>query len=259
MTVTPDAAAAALLESWNLLMASSPEGWLRAEPGCVGVVTGATISTLNGVCVESEQFDAPTVEKLLDEVAATGLPYCLQVRPSCDTDATEVARARGLIRDEDGVPLMVLEDPGRLAATMSVDGLVIRELSPAETDLHVQVAAEGFGVPIEAIRQVMSPALLASPGVRCYLGEVDDRPVTTGLGFTAGSQVGIFSIGTPPAHRGHGYGSAVTARAASDGLDAGAEWAWLQASPAGFPIYERMGFRTVEVWSCWLSEPEPQA
>jgi predicted GNAT family acetyltransferase len=100
--------------------------------------------------------------------------------------------------------------------------------------------------------------MLSAPGVRCYVGEVAGVPVTTGVSLTQGSYVSIFNIATPPAYRGNGYGAAVTARAVSDGLAGGAAWAWLLASPSGFPIYERLGFRTVESWSYWLSADEPE-
>jgi hypothetical protein len=254
MTITPHEAASALLETMSHLLASSPNGWIRAEAGCLGMVTGIPLPTLNGVLVESEQFNVETVSRLLDEVAATGLPHCLQVRPGSVSDATELAGARSLTLDEHDIPLMVLEDPSRLDAAQGVDALVIRELAPSDADIHAQVAAEGFGAPFELFRQLATPSLLSGPGVRCYLGEVAGEPVTTGMGVTVGSYVAIFNIATPPNHRGNGYAAAVTARAASDGLAAGATWAWLQASHAGFPVYERLGFYTVESWSCWLSE-----
>jgi hypothetical protein len=47
----------------------------------------------------------------------------------------------------------------------------------------------------------------------------------------------------------------MTARVIYDGLVAGAEWAWLQSSPAGYNVYERLGFRTVELWDCWVLQP----
>ena len=154
------------------------------------------------------------------------------------------------------IPLMVLEDPVQLVAAQSVERLVIRQLAPAEADVHSHMAAAGFEAPVEMFQQLTTPSTLSMDGVRCYVGEVDGEPVTTGMGFTVGSHVAIMNVATPPSHRGHGYGTAVTARAASDGLAAGAAWAWLQASPAGLSVYERLGFRTVEAWSCWVSQPD---
>jgi GNAT superfamily N-acetyltransferase len=161
-----------------------------------------------------------------------------------------------MTRDEHAIPLMTLEDFSQLGAAQEGDGLVIREIEPAEAHLHARLAAVGFETPVEAFLQLMTPSVLAVPGVRCYLGEVGDQPVTTGLGVTLGSYVGIFNIATPPAQRRRGYGAAVTARAVADGLAAGATWAWLQSSEPGYPVYQRLGFRTAEAWSCWISTTE---
>ena len=251
MPIDPEVPAAALLETMQHLLAGVPDGWTRAEPGMLAAVSGVALPTLNGVLVESLDADAEMIADLLDQVAATGLPHCLQVRPDAAGQVTDLAAARGMTRDE--LPLMVLEGSSRLGATHASDALVIRELVPAEAHLHAQTAAAGFEWPGEAFFHLLTPALLALPGMRCYLGEVDGEPVTTGFGVTLGSYVGIFDIATPPAQRRRGYGAAVTARAVTDGLAAGAKWAWLQSSEQGYPVYERLGFRTAEVWSCWLS------
>ncbi|MFZ2058493.1 MAG: GNAT family N-acetyltransferase [Acidimicrobiales bacterium] len=251
MPIDPEVPAAALLETMQHLLAGVPDGWTRAGPGILAAVSGVALPTLNGVLVESVDADAEMIADLLDQVAATGLPHCLQVRPDTASRVTDLAAARGMTRDE--LPLMVLEDSSQLGATHATDALVIRELVPAEAHLHAQAAAAGFEWPVEAFVHLLTPAFLALPGMRCYLGEVDGEPVTTGFGVTLGSCVGIFDVATPPAQRRRGYGAAVTARAVADGLAAGAKWAWLQSSEQGYPVYERLGFRTAEVWSCWLS------
>jgi ribosomal protein S18 acetylase RimI-like enzyme len=151
------------------------------------------------------------------------------------------------------IPLMVVEDAGRLDAAQKVTGLVIRELAPREAEVHARVAALGFEVPSDTFLQLMTPPLLAAPGVRCYVGEVDGQPVTTGLGVTLGSRVGIFNIATLPEHRRRGYAAAITARAVEDGFDAGAKWSFLQSSEQGYKVYERLGFRTMEAWPCWTA------
>lgn len=214
--------------------------------------------TLNGAWVERVDVDAEDISDLLDQVAATGLPHCLQFRPGGPDRLAVLAASRGMTRGED-IPLMVLEDRDQLDAAQAVSGLVIRKLLPREAHLHARVAAAGFEAPEEMFLQLMTPAMLSVPGVHCYLGEAGGQPVTTGLGVKLGSYVAIFNIATPPGHRQRGYGAAVTARAVADGLAAGAKWSWLQASPAGYKVYERLGFRTVETWQCWLAAATPGA
>lgn len=119
--------------------------------------------------------------------------------------------------------------------------------------LHASVAAAGFGAPQELLAQLVTAGLLGLPGVRCYLGETGGQTVTTGMGVTLGDFTGVFNIATPPAHRRHGYGTAVTARAVADGLAAGARWSWLQSSALGYATYARLGFHPVETWTCWTA------
>jgi hypothetical protein len=253
MGIDADAAAAALAASWQRLVDAVPAGWARRDGGAVAVVTGVQLPFLNGVWAERADPDPGIVAGLLDRIAATGLPHCLQLRPGGSPVLAGLAVDRGMSRDPDDVPLMVLEDPARLGRAQLVDGLVVRQLRPEEAELHVRLAAAGFGAPQEPFRQLVTPDALGLPEVRCYLGEADGRPVTTGIGVTLGACVGIFNVATPPADRRHGYGAAVTARAVADGLAAGATWSWLQSSPPGYPVYQQLGFRTVESWQIWVS------
>ena len=216
------------------------------------MVTGAALHGLNGVWVTSPDARIDVVAGLLDQIAATGLPHCLQARPGVAERLRDEASARGMQADEH-IPLMVLEDPDEIATEAATERLSIRQLEPAEAPAHARLAAAGFEAPVQPFLQLMTPSVLAAPGLRCYLGEVDGTQVTTGLGLHLGSFVGVFNIATPEAHRRRGYGAALTARVIADGVAAGANWAWLQSSPAGYHVYERLGFRTTEAWQCWIS------
>jgi N-acetylglutamate synthase len=251
MTIDGDVAATALTSAWETLVAALSDGWSQRESGLFAAVTKVPIPYLNGVFADGVGANDDAVAALLDRIADSGVPHFLQLRPGCKQSLAELATRRGMTRDED-VPLMVFEDPSAIG-TGEPDHLVIRVLGPEDANRHASLAAAGFEAPEEYFHQLMTPAVLSLPGSSCYLGEVDGEPVTTGFGISLGDSVGIFNIATPPAHRRHGYGAAVTARAVRDGLSSGARWAWLQSSPAGFPVYQRLGFRTVESWQCWLA------
>jgi predicted acetyltransferase len=60
-----------------------------------------------------------------------------------------------------------------------------------------------------------------------------------------GRTIGVYNIATAPAARRHGHGAAMSTRIAVDAAAAGCDVAILQASDMGFPIYERLGYRTV--------------
>jgi ribosomal protein S18 acetylase RimI-like enzyme len=253
VAIDADTAASALVETWQHLLPAAPGGWGLRDGGAVAMVSGVSLPELNGVWPERVNLDPHIVAALLDRVAATKLPHCLQLRPGAGPALAELAAMRGMRREEEDVPLMVMEDPAMLEHAQHVEELEVRQLRPEEAQLYAGVAAAGFEAPEEPFLQLITPSMLCLPGMRCYLGEVSGRPVTTGIGVTPGAFVGIFNVATLPADRRRGYGAAVTARAVADGLAAGARWSWLQSSASGYPVYERLGFRTVETWHSWLS------
>ena len=255
MPVAADEVASALAATIATMVASLPNGWIRRAPGVIAGYSGVPVPTQNGVIMERPDADVATVEALLSEVRATGIPHCLVLRPGRPDSLVELALANGMVA-MDPSPLMALDDPAALAPAQEVEALVLRQLSPNEAELHADVAADGFEAPRELFRRFAGGSLLSQPGARAYVGEVDGRPVTTGLGVVAAGAVGIFNIGTVPAARGRGYGAAVTARAVADGLANGAAWSWLQSAPLAIPVYERLGFMMIEHWERFVTPPE---
>jgi GNAT superfamily N-acetyltransferase len=94
-------------------------------------------------------------------------------------------------------------------------------------------------------------------GERLYLGaEAWDHPLQGWIGYRAGEPVccaavieaggclGVYSVGTLPAHRGHGCGEAIVRHAVSAAQAEGARGpVVLQSSPSGEGLYQAMGFR----------------
>lgn len=250
MTGSADTVAGAFAETWETLLNSSPGWWAECGDGIVGGITLSRLPTLNGVWAFGADADPQVIDALLGRIAETGLPYCLQAAEEVEA-ASEIAARWGML-PVDSVPLMTLEAP-EAASQVDVAGLEIRELVAEDHGVHASLAAAGFEVDQEHFQALMTPELVRLPGLRLYLGEVDGEAVTTGAGFTRGDWVGIFNIATPPAHRRRGYGAAVTMWAVREGVRQGARRGWLQASPAGQPVYEALGFKSVAWWRCWIA------
>jgi len=225
-------------------------GWARRVPGALGVATMVPVATLNWVLAEEVDPDYDFVASLLDHLRGMGVPHSLQLRERTPAAFDDLAHRRQMKRGQD-IPMMVLADTEELTAP-AASGLAIRELAPEEVAEHAAVAAIGFETPEEYFRDLVTPEFARLPGMHIYLGEVGGEPVTTGVGIRRDDSVGVLNIATLPAHRGRGYGAAITARVVRDAFADGARWTWLQASPAGFPVYLEMGFHTVETWRCWL-------
>lgn len=251
MRIDAEAAGGALASAMEQFIAVLPDGWTRREPAALGGVTMVPVPTLNGVWAYGVDAGAQPVSALLDRVSAVGVPYCLQFPAGSSSGLAGVAGRRGMSRDED-VPLMVLADADALDHSPG-GGLSVRALSPEDAETHARLLAAGFQAPVEHFRQLMTPEVIAGPGVCCYVGELDGDPVTTALSITLDDSVGIFNVATLPAHQRRGYGAMVTTRAARQGLVNGARWAWLQSSRAGYGVYQRLGFRTVSTWESWVT------
>ena len=155
-----------------------------------------------------------------------------------------LAVERGMTHEEH-VPLMRLDGQPQESNSSA---LRVRRLAPEDAKVHADIAARGFGAPVEVFAALVAQPLVSAAGLAYYVGEVDGDPVTTGLGLTIGDHVGVFSIATPPEQRRRGYGAAITARIVRDGYTAGARWAWLQSSKDGYRVYQRLGFTTVATW-----------
>jgi ribosomal protein S18 acetylase RimI-like enzyme len=201
------------------------------------------VPAFNSVWPEDDTA-ASALEGALSEIAALALPYSMHARRG-KTPAWEAEAERlGLMVRE--------EEPGMLVTPEKVREVDVPELTILRVETAdglaqaLAVAADGFGVPPDLFAPLYDLELLELDGLAYYLGRVGDTDVTTGIGFTFDDAVGIFSIATPQQHRGRGYGAAVTTQAVRDGFRTGAEFAWLGSSPSGYPVYHRLGFRTVE-------------
>jgi N-acetylglutamate synthase len=234
------------------LATGAPERyWRRLEYGMVAFVSEIPVPSMNGVYVFRADVEISEVRTLLKAVSEANFPFCLQARPSLRGALAGVADELGMVPDDD-VPLMVLEDPAALKGASQLDGLEVRRLAEGQYSIHEDLLAAGFEMPLEVAHAVMQ-FVGSAQGLREFVGDVGGTGVTTALTVPSlEASIGVFNVATPPEQRRKGYGAAITAAAVLDGLDNGAIFAWLQSSVAGYAVYQRLGFRTVESWPVWV-------
>jgi N-acetylglutamate synthase len=248
----PDGAARAALGAWGVMCTSSPGGWCSERDGLLRASTGIPFAPFNGVWSATPDVATADVLTAVDEFAAGDLPWNLQLRPGYPAELDSELASRGLVVTED-IPFMVLPDSAPLAAAVQRSAATYRQVETfADLDSLLSLLERGFGMPPELARRMFPMRLM-------FLGSTwiatDGQDVSTGLGFTHDGWCGVFNVATPEEHRGHGYGAAVTAHTVEAARAAGARGAYLQASPMGLPVYERLGFVTVESWRQWMLPP----
>jgi ribosomal protein S18 acetylase RimI-like enzyme len=203
------------------------------------------IAQFNGVWPRDDAA-APALAEAVARIEELGLPCSVQLRRNLTPRCAAEAKRLGLAA-EDSLPAMVVREDGLDAR--AVDGLTLTRVEDADARHEaLAVAAAGFGAPVELLAPMYTDEVAAVDGFSYYVGRVNGDPVSTSAGYHLGDTVGIFNVATPPAHRGRGFGAALTAEAAREGFADGAELAWLQSSPMGRSVYGGLGFREVETY-----------
>jgi N-acetylglutamate synthase len=247
-SVTEDAVAA-YYRAWQAMVATFPLGSYVESDGVVRARTGLPVPPFNGVWGLHGDVDPTAVLAAVDEFAAGDLPWNVQLRPGHSAELAEAFAQRGLV-PTDAIPFMVQTADSTLHPA---DPPSMRELVTFhDADSALSLLERGFGMPVELTRGAFPMAMMFLPGVSSSLASYEGVDVSMATGVTDGAMVGIFNVATPPEHRGHGFGAAVTAQAVTAGRAAGATTAYLQSSPMGYPVYVRLGFRTVERWQQWM-------
>jgi ribosomal protein S18 acetylase RimI-like enzyme len=128
-------------------------------------------------------------------------------------------------------------------------GLSIRQVTtPVELAHFAAIVAANWTPPDEHVtrfyEQTATAALQPDCPLRFFVGYLEGEPVATcELTVAPDGVAGLYSVATLRAHRGRGFGSAMTSHALAVGRDLGMREAALQASSDGLGIYARLGFR----------------
>jgi GNAT superfamily N-acetyltransferase len=224
-------------------------GWWTGEGGGDGPVTGAFL--LNPPYpVHLTAMPEAALPALTEVLAESGRPVAgvnAAVEAAEAFAATWRARTGATAVPTRGMRLH------RLAALAAPDPAPAgRPLVPTGAHRGTLVAwhkafAHEVGVPAVAIERHVDDRL-GHGGL--FVWELDGEPVSVaGITRQVAGAVRVAPVYTPPEHRGHGYGAAVTAAATRAALDAGADEVLLYTDLANRTtnrLYARLGYVAVE-------------
>jgi hypothetical protein len=148
-----------------------------------------------------------------------------------------------------GYPPVMLRVAGGAAPPVP-DGLdVVEVTTPELLTEYERVLVEGF--PLDELQPfrvhtALHPSSLHVPGMRMFVGLVDDRGVCGATSIVAHGVNHVEWVATVAEERGRGFGAAVTWAAT---LADPSAHAMLVATDMGRPVYERMGYVTLDRWT----------
>ena len=173
------------------------------------------------------------------------IPFLAIIFPEAGARPAEVAAELGLEYAVD-FPIMVRDD--RPIEPSGNDSVVV------EPETGTADALRGIGVVSAAFHMPLN-----SPALEIYSASIEGRLVGSVTLTHHGDTVGIWAMATDPEVQSRGIGRRLLSTAMSECRESGARRFFLGATPAGFPLYEKLGFETRVVTSVWVSGETGQA
>lgn len=239
--------------SYRKLAEHCAGGETRDGNGPFAFVTGVPLALFNG-CVVVEPVSPTALEAAIAWLGHRRVPHRVWIADGLVPGLGEVPLAHGFQTDERLYPGMVLHPvPDQPSASM---GVTVERVAAAGLERFLNVLIEA-GMPSAACRRLFTPAFAEDPDVQLFVGHLGRRPVGTSVAIRSDDVSGIYAVGTLPAARRHGVGTALTWAAVAAGEAWGCGTIVLQASEMGLPIYVGMGFRTVVDYTIFASPPRP--
>ncbi|MEU4680328.1 GNAT family N-acetyltransferase [Micromonospora sp. NPDC023737] len=246
MNTTADRMAATYFDAIEFLCGVTPKGWYAERGTARAAVTCASVPTLNVAYDTTSEPDLDALDEMAIEVSRQAEHWSIIVRWAGD-EVAELAARHGLTERSE-LPMLACAADDLVFRAGAADRKVVHRVGAAESELYTEILTQGFEAPEGTFGELMGGGVLDADPITGYLAEESGRPAGTGLGIVTNGMVGVFNIAVVPSARGRGLGRSITETVLLDGIAAGADAAYLQASAMGRPLYESMGFRLVENW-----------
>lgn len=241
-----------LRESFRVLAASRVRGEVRELRGVSIASSGVTFQMFNAAFLSaSVASEADLAQRIL--LASTHFEQRAQEWAYwvCEDwmDARTRKRSRRLF-DQYGLRHSV-DLPGMVASRIllpikPLPSLEVRRVSDSATrSAFCAIGSVCFHVPLTWFREVFEQESVWDRFIG-YVGYHEGEPVATAAMVIASGVAGIYNVATIPGFQRRGYGEVMmrhTLTAAR--CEHGIERSILQSTPAGFRLYERMGYSTV--------------
>lgn len=247
-----------ITDGLNGMLGAAPDYYAVTSRGASLVLCGEPVADLNYISLSAA--DASSLEQArghIHEADRRGQPFILAVAESVADEGARLCEAEGLVHATSW-PLMVCSKRDN-AATSKATVEVSVVADTGALDAMAAVLADAYSMPLAAIQRVMPLSLYDSPGIASYIA-AHDGGVESSVTITRHGKVrGVWAMGTTAGAQGKGIGKALLIEAMNREWDAGAEAFFLGATPAGFPLYQKLGYETVSTAGVWVRGETSQA
>lgn len=223
------------------------------EPDAAFLVSGEPVIDLNMLLIGPTPRASAVLEAAHETAKARGLPFVAYVAPAA-ADAVAPTATRLGLASAGAAPMMVFRADGPLPLGKPCD--VVRAADPAEAAAVGDLVSAAFGLDRASTARTLDTAIHPTSSVDVYIAKMNGAPLSTVTVTRAGDTAGVWCMATPLAHQGKGAGRALLTRVMEAQRQAGVRRFYLFASPAGQPLYESIGFRTLAECPVWAFAPD---
>lgn len=241
-----------LRESFRLLAGGRPSGEVRELRGVSIASAGVVFQMFNAAFLsEPVKSDAELSQRILLaslHFETRGQEWAYWV---CEDWIDERTRKRSHkafekqgLRHSVDLPGMICEKP--LPPPRPLPQIEVRRVCDAATrEAFCAIGSICFNVPLAWFREVFEPTGIWDRFAG-YVGYLGAEAVSTAAVVIGGGAAGLYNVATVPGHQRRGYGEAIMRKALeATRREHGIEQSVLQSTKAGYPLYQRMGYRTV--------------
>lgn len=219
----------------------TPDLWWSASGIPEDLFNGVLRARFKPATVDAE------IAAALQPFQARGLPMCWHIGPSSfPPDLGEHLPAHGVqfVETEPGMAMDLHKMPAQVPIPAGLTIVPVNDAAGLSAWLQAWASPEvPPAVMANFFAAFMELGFAAESPLRLLVGSRAGIPVSTGAIFCAAGVAAVHHIVTQGDARRQGIGAAMTYHILRQARDAGYRVAVLTASPQGFPIYQRLGFR----------------
>jgi predicted N-acetyltransferase YhbS len=233
------------------IVGHSPKAEFAVYPGCCLALTGEPVADMNYVVAGRGANDSGRFAVLCSTTISRSLPFMALVFPEAEAAVEQTAAELGLVHAGD-MPFMV-RDGAPIAPGGNPSVVVRRANGSGWVEAVARVQSSAFGMPEDVWRRVVPESFVDAPSVDIFLASIDDDVVGSVVLTHHGDTSGVWGMGTVSGQQRSGIGRRLLSTAMAQAREAGVARFYLGATPAGYRLYESLGFTTRVVAKVWVS------
>jgi ribosomal protein S18 acetylase RimI-like enzyme len=231
------------------LLSGAPALIVRRKEGATLAISGEPVSWSNWLFITSEKAPSDLFQYFVETTTKLRLPSAIVCISNLEADLRPALQMAGYRQVSGPVFMRLLSKPSfPPAKTYTLEQVVDASMN----DALVNIVKSAVGPPLEPLKRLLDPSLLASKNIEVFLALHNGLPVATVTTLIAEGTAGIWRLVTLPEYQRQGIGHSVLRQVIELYRGRSIDRFYLIANSIGRRLYERLGFVQTHSLSQWV-------